>query len=66
MPKQRYTDYGCWEKQCSKCKEWWPATREFFYGSKRDGLHPWCKACILEAKAERGKRKKLEVVESHA
>lgn len=63
MPKERMSEDGWIERQCSQCKEWWPTTREFFYGSKRHGLHSWCKACILEAKAERRKRKKLEVLQ---
>jgi hypothetical protein len=48
---QRYDkkeDY--WEKYCGKCKEWWPATTEFFYSNKSssDGLYQWCTACYLE------------------
>lgn len=69
MPKQRRSEEGWVERQCSKCHEWWPATREFFYSSghrRARKLHSWCKACVLEAKAERRKRKKLEVLHSHA
>ncbi|MFY3625478.1 hypothetical protein ACOTFH_02540 [Achromobacter xylosoxidans] len=34
------------EIQCSRCKDFWPADREFFY-TARGKLHPWCKACYL-------------------
>lgn len=35
------------EKQCSRCKKWFPATTEYFYvdPSRRDGFRPQCKAC---------------------
>lgn len=38
------------EKRCSKCKEWWPADREFFHSCKRqpDGLSLICIACYHE------------------
>ncbi len=37
-------------KQCSKCKEWFPLTPEFWYKSKitKDGYHGWCKQCNRE------------------
>lgn len=47
-PKQRYDDDGDLERRCSKCGEWWPASREFFYSCGRKGLHSWCKACVQE------------------
>lgn len=34
------------EIQCSRCNDFWPADREFFY-TARGKLHPWCKACYL-------------------
>ncbi len=34
------------EIQCSRCKDFWPADREFFY-TARGKLHPWCKASYL-------------------
>src|SRR5712691_7833935 len=35
------------QKQCCKCKQFFPATKEFFYANnqQKDGLHPRCKAC---------------------
>ena len=38
------------EKQCVRCKEFWPADSEFFYKchTNSDGLHSWCKACCTE------------------
>lgn len=37
-------------KICSKCREDWPATLEFFYSRKssKDGLREVCKACYSE------------------
>ncbi len=34
-------------KRCSKCKNSFPATLEYFQSSKgrKDGLHSWCKPC---------------------
>lgn len=37
------------QKQCTNpdCRQWFPATPEFFYRdkNKKDGLDPWCKPC---------------------
>lgn len=34
-------------KQCTKCREWKPATAEYFYrrSARKSGLQPECKAC---------------------
>lgn len=55
MPKQRRSDYDVIERQCSRCHEWWPATKEFFYSSGpfSSGLHSMCRACYLERLAAR-------------
>lgn len=38
---------GIEHKLCSCCKEWKPATLEYFVkGSKWDGFHPFCKQCL--------------------
>ncbi len=40
------TDY----KRCNRCKEWLPATTEYFYKNKAngiDGLFPYCKKCNI-------------------
>src|SRR6185437_6244321 len=39
-------------KKCTKCKNKFPRTREFFYSSKneKDQLHCWCKGCINTSK----------------
>lgn len=38
------------EKYCSKCAEWWPADREFFFSDPAgvSGLFYCCKACYRE------------------
>lgn len=48
--KCRFDEFGTLEKQCSRCKEYWPADTEFFYAtsSTGDGLHNWCMACYIE------------------
>ena len=39
------------EKLCKKCGEYWPADEEFFFkGNDSDGLHSWCKACVINNK----------------
>jgi hypothetical protein len=40
-------------KQCTKCKQILPATLEYFHSDKptSNGLHPWCKKCVLIAAA---------------
>lgn len=39
-------------KKCRKCKEYWPATAEFFFRSAKNGnLRSPCKACISEKRA---------------
>jgi len=50
--KERLDEDGGVERHCPKCDEWWPADREFFYGSK-EKLHYWCKACYLTWRRER-------------
>lgn len=48
-------------KRCSKCGEWWTASRLFFGSAPDDhqglGLHSHCQACT----AERGHRRRGEV-----
>lgn len=39
------------EIQCSKCKDMWPATTEFFFKTKKGGVFGfmhWCRACFKE------------------
>nr|BDD45959.1 hypothetical protein 5 [bacterium] len=36
---------------CSRCREYWPATTEFFY-KRGKGLHNYCKACCAERSRE--------------
>ncbi len=55
------------EKQCTRCKEWWPADSAFFFvilqnlGRKsRTVIHAWCRACHYEARQEREQRRKSD------
>src|SRR5688500_9396337 len=34
-------------KRCSRCKNEYPATLEYF-GKQRDVLHSWCRVCLRE------------------
>jgi len=38
------------EKRCSRCRDWWPADREFYCNKARGtlGLSPYCHACEAE------------------
>ncbi len=53
---QRFDEDGEIEQMCSYCGEWWPADKEFFYGSsgKKSGLSSYCKDCY-EHHYRRGK-----------
>lgn len=55
-------------KQCTKCKEKYPATTEYFYKQKRtkDGLAPWCKKCRLEYQKKYQNEHKEEQKKRHA
>ena len=47
-PRLRYNpDYDQIERQCTRCHEWWPADKEFFYAQATGlfGLESSCKAC---------------------
>lgn len=48
--------YG--EKFCSQCRNWLPASKEFFYSnvSKADGLSTECKQCGIVSR--RGRRER--------
>ena len=66
--KPRYieTELGL-EKYCKGCDEYYPAEKEFFYGTgifKKDGSHcleTLCKACYVEKYKSSRKMKKMEV-----
>ncbi len=64
--KERVSEDGSLERYCSKCQDWWPADREFFYttGSKKK-LHSWCKACYNDWRNAR-RRKIKEVSHENA
>lgn len=45
----RVNDWGETEKQCGKCGEWWPMTKEFFEQNPRNHhFKSPCKACKYE------------------
>ena len=42
---------GVDHKICNRCEEWFPATKDYFYKNKLngvDGLFPYCKKCNIE------------------
>lgn len=49
-------------RQCTRCKEYYPATLEYFYKgqSRRDGLSSGCKKCL----AERGRAMAAQISEA--
>jgi len=49
MPRARIADYAP-EKLCTRCAEYWPSDREFFYPAGPDRLSSWCKACTNEVR----------------
>ena len=55
--KYKHTDLGL-ERECSKCKEFWPADTEFWQAQKGqlDGFTSQCKACLNDTKTERRRR----------
>jgi hypothetical protein len=48
------------EKLCTRCLEWWPADREFFYRQHnvRCHLSASCRACILDYKNARKQQRR--------
>lgn len=44
-------------KRCSRCREYWPADREFFYPAYHVAhrLHTYCKACYVEQRWPNGR-----------
>ena len=58
----RLDEDGELERFCPRCREWWPADKEFFFSSGHNGdeLHAWCKACYLERRRERRREKAVE------
>ena len=51
-PLYRYSEELGKEKHCSKCDDYFPATKEFFFGKNKNGvgLESCCKACYMERK----------------
>lgn len=43
---------GIREKQCARCREFWPADEEFFTRLSDGRLHSYCRACVAERVAE--------------
>lgn len=50
-PLYKFTELGK-EKYCPKCDDYFPATKEFFFGKNKGGvgLESCCKACYMERK----------------
>lgn len=55
----RKDNFNGLEKQCTKCHEFLPADKEFYFANfkMRDGLQSWCKACCLEYRINNYKEK---------
>jgi hypothetical protein len=55
--KYRTVARGELEKRCAQCREYMPATSEFWHkcSTSRDGRHDWCKFCVAEKDRERTK-----------
>lgn len=60
VKRYRQEPDGTWEKWCSTCDVWWPATSEFFAVSRQlpDGLENRCKDCKNARRRELERRKK--------
>ena len=58
----RINEDGEREKFCPRCKEWWPADKEFFYSNGHRGLHSLCKACYIENRWPNGRSKEQQLV----
>lgn len=60
--KIKHTELGV-EIQCSRCKDFYPADREFFYTDPRrkHGCHSWCKGCYDANRRERRAKQKQAV-----
>ena len=41
------------EIKCSKCGDFFPHTREYFYGAGKRGLESSCRACCIEHRERR-------------
>lgn len=55
------------EKLCPKCDEYYPATKEFFFGKRRDSneLESCCKVCYMERKRKYKSAEKTWGLKSH-
>lgn len=52
MRLYRETELGT-ELLCTRCGEYWPADREFWFMTRGDP-HSWCKACYVEYRVSLG------------
>jgi RNase P subunit RPR2 len=48
-------DYDAFERECSRCREWWPADKEFFFSGGHGALMTICKACYLQRRYPNGR-----------
>lgn len=63
--KWRVTELGL-EALCATCKTYWPADTEFFHSNSSvlSGLASSCKACFIENRKNREKKKNAENLHS--
>lgn len=52
-PRFQASEYGCTEKLCTRCDDYWPADSEFYYSTSDGRLNSWCKACVNERRYEK-------------
>lgn len=57
------------QRQCTKCRSWWPAADDDFWYRNHGTWHPWCKACLWDARYLRlaaKRERKAALLERHA
>ena len=53
---------GSLQKQCVRCRDWWPLTRRFWWHNGKR-FHSWCRACCNEATARYRERQRRDARE---
>lgn len=55
------------QKQCTKCKQFFPATKQFFFSHKRqrDGLNTQCKSCVTISNKKNKEKPRIAIPEGY-